>query len=57
MKKTNDHSLASDDFQSQMDKQKILIDNLKLKVLTTVRESEVEISHLKEEISALKIRS
>lgn len=36
-KKTNDHSLVSDDLQSQNEKQKILIDNLKIKLLTTVR--------------------
>ena len=53
-KKNNDHILASDDLLSQNDKQKIMIDNLKIKLLTTVRESEMEISQLKEEISNLK---
>jgi hypothetical protein len=38
-KKSNEHSLASDDLLSQNEKQKLMIDNLKIKLLTTVRES------------------
>ena len=33
-----------------------MIDNLKIKVLTTVRESEMEISQLRQEISVMKLK-
>ena len=52
--KTTDHSTASNDLQGQNDMQKILIDNLKIKLLTTVRGGEFDAGKLREEISVLK---
>jgi FtsZ-binding cell division protein ZapB len=55
--KTADVSVNSDGIHTQLEQQRVLIDNLKARLMATVRENELEMSQMREEISVLRLKT
>lgn len=54
--KTMDQTINTDEMHSQIQQQRLLIDNLKFKLLNTVRENEIEIAQMRDQITSLQLR-